>query len=469
VSLAAERALRYLRSQNRSVTSLELADEILATRVADEMTATRVLEAAFAGDARLIYREGAWIWDANVEGRVTRGKPRPETPVTTDPDRVLLIIEGEPRTASTPFTLRAISAVRMRGDLVVGACGGQTTDCAPEDHLRRSILDTMEGAVPVVHDPPGAIAAVERWLGEPLPVVVSLRELACRRLGLRSIHDLQSLVAGLGLVWRGRDEAIELAETLDACLAQLRKSDEGLRDLQLELGGNLDRVDWSHFGFDRTFLDNVPPVPGTYRFFDRGHELVYVGKSKNLARRLASYFRDGERPERERKLLERLHRIEYESAGSELEAILREAEQIRRDEPSANVQRHLHERHGRAARLRSILILEPAESPTVLRAYLIRDARLVGRISIGPRGGGLKRIERILEDYFFSAPAGPTVVAGPDLDVEIVARWLSANRDRVVAFDPTDLGASNEVIERLRWFLAQGRPFDTDGSPITPR
>ena len=105
----------------------------------------------------------------------------------------------------------------------------------------------------------------------------------------------------------------------------------------------------------------------------------------------------------------------------------------------------------------------------MLRAYLIRDARLVGRISIGPRGGGLKRIERILEDYFFSAPAGPTVVAGPDLDVEIVARWLSANRDRVVAFDPTDLGASNEVIERLRWFLAQGRPIDTDGSPITPR
>ena len=31
---------------------------------------------------------------------------------------------------------------------------------------------------------------------------------------------------------------------------------------------------------------------------------------------------------------------------------------------------------------------------------------------------------------------GPTTLGGPDLDVEIVARWLASNRDRVVAFDP---------------------------------
>ena len=64
---------------------------------------------------------------------------------------------------------------------------------------------------------------------------------------------------------------------------------------------------------------------------------------------------------------------------------------------------------------------------------------------------------------------GPTVIEGPDLDVELVVRWLAANRDRVVAFDPTDLPSADEVIERLRWFLGQGSPFDTDGSPILAR
>jgi hypothetical protein len=444
-----------------------LAGEVLATRAADEQTATRVLETAFAGDTRLAYRAGAWTSNEPCSGRPV--SPRKEPQTESDPDRVLVIIEGEPRTVTTPFRLTVVSAVRMRGDLVIGACGGHATDGHPGDDLRRSMLETMEGAVPVVHDPSGALAALEEWLAEPIPPPVSLRELAARRLGLRRGHDLESLVARLGLAWHGRDEPVELAETLDLCLSRLRKPGEGLRELQVELTGDLDRIDWSVFEFDRAFIDAVPPIPGTYRFYDSEGALIYVGKSKNLARRMASYFRDGDRPQRERELLEKLHRIEYEPAGSELEAILREAEQIRRDAPSANVQRHVRERHGRAVRLRSILILEPSEPPTVLRAYLVRDARLVGRVGIGPRGGGLKRIGRILDDYFFSAPAGPTVAPGPGLDVEIVARWLAANRDRVVAFDPTDLGSSDEVVQRLRWFLGHGEPFDSDGSPIITR
>jgi hypothetical protein len=79
------------------------------------------------------------------------------------------------------------------------------------------------------------------------------------------------------------------------------------------------------------------------------------------------------------------------------------------------------------------------------------------------------RIERVLDDHFFSIPAGPTTLAGPDLDVEMVVRWLSSNQDRVVAFDPTDLKTAREVVERLQWFLSQGSPFDPDGSPIIKR
>jgi hypothetical protein len=105
----------------------------------------------------------------------------------------------------------------------------------------------------------------------------------------------------------------------------------------------------------------------------------------------------------------------------------------------------------------------------VLRAYLIRHGRLLERVGIGPRGGGLRRIRRVLDDHFFSVPLGPTTLAGPDLAVEVVARWLASNRDRVVAFDPTELRTSEEVIERLRWFLVQGSPFDPDGAPVHRR
>jgi hypothetical protein len=271
------------------------------------------------------------------------------------------------------------------------------------------------------------------------------------------------------LPWRRTEDPLEMADTLDACLARMRRPGESLHDLRLELGKGEPPLDWSRYAFDREFLRAVPRTAGTYRFYDSAGNLVYVGKSNNLNRRLNSYFREsGHRSTRVRKLLDALHRIEYQASGSDLEAMLREAESIRREHPKRNIQRRVRSR-GRAGRLNSILILEPAEAPLVLRAFLVRDGRLLARVGIGPRGGGLRRIRRILDDRFFGGPDGPTPAGGTDLDVEVVARWLSANRDRVVAFDPTELKSSREVIERLEWVLIQGSPFDPDGSPVHRR
>ena len=195
-----------------------------------------------------------------------------------------------------------------------------------------------------------------------------------------------------------------------------------------------------------------------------------MGKSKNLHQRIGSYFREGAgHPPRVQTLLRSLCRIEVEPMGSDLEAMLGEAAKIRRQEPAHNVHRSHRIRDESAKRLRSILILEPAARPWVLRAYLLRDGRLLEKVGVGRRGGGLRRIERILEDHYFSFENRPTSGTGPEVDVEIVARWLASNRDRVVAFDPTDLRSAREVTDRLRWFLDKGELQDPDGAPILVR
>jgi hypothetical protein len=462
----AERAVRYLRNRNRPVDSRALAAEVLTTRTPDEATATRVLAAAFGSDPRLVYGEAGWQLAQPVA---------PASPVEPDrsaePDRTLIVIQGEPAAPGRPFKMKSVSVLRLQMDEVVSACGGDTVGEPYGKRLRRAILETLDGAVPVVHDPPGALRAFEDWLDEPLEAPISLRRLAQERVGLPSSHDLEALVERLGLEWREPDDPLEQADTLDACLFALRRPGETLQQLRITHGRGARPIDWSRYAFNREFLRRIPEVAGTYRFYDARGKLLYVGKSKNLHQRVGSYFREegGARSERVQRLLDALHRIEYEAAHSDLEAMLREAEAIRRDDPERNVQRKVHARKGRMERLRSILILEPTSPPAVLQAYLIRDGRLIDKVRIGPRGGGLKRIERILDDHFFSAPGGPTVTQGPDVDVEVVLRWLSANRDRAVAFDPTDLGLAREVIDRLRWFLAQGSPFDTDGAPIFTR
>jgi hypothetical protein len=455
-SLAAERAVRLLRGRPEPMDSVALALEVLATRAPDERTATRVLETAFADDPRLVYREEGWEFLGS--DRQTKPAPAP------DRDRVLILLDGARDPERRRFEIRELAGVRLHENDVVGACGGRPAEGRHGDELREELLDLLDGAVPVVHDPPGALAAIERWLDEPLEGVISVRVVGKNRLGLPAHHDLETLVAKLGLDWREPDELLDLAEILDACLFALKKEGEILAELRASADGP--ELPWHRYAFDRTFLRSIPRVAGTYRFFDETDQLLYVGKARDLHRRIGSYFRRAKRSVRVQTLLEALYRIEYEPLSSDLEAILQEAIEIARREPSLNVQRLVHLKGHHRHRLRSILILEPAASPLTLRAYLIRDGRLIDKVGIGPRGGGLRKIHRLLEDHFFSMPDGPTTLTGPDVNLELVGRWLAANRDQVVAFDPTTLRSAAEVTDRLRALLASGSLRDPDGAPI---
>jgi hypothetical protein len=450
--------VRLLRGRPAPVDSIELAREVLATRVPDERTATSVLEVAFASDPRLAYQDGTWrCVPSACEAPPAPGRAAPDGP------RVLLPITGGRVPERRHFVLREVAAVRLMDDTVVAASGGCPVDGPEAGSLRRELLELLDGAVAILHDPPGARVALERWLEEPLEAAVSLRELGRDRLGLPADHDLETLVAKLDLDWRQPSELLDQAEILDACLGALRRNGESLDDLR---GAAPPPLPWHRYAFDRGFLRAVPAVAGTYRFYDDGGQLMYVGKAKNLRRRIGSYFRSGKRSSRVEALLDELHRIEYEPLHSDLEAMLQEAVEIARREPSNNVQLHIHVKGHHRARLRSIMILEPAGPPWVLRAYLIRDGRLVDRVGIGPKGGGLRRIRRLLEDHFFSLPEGPTTAAGPDVHLELVGRWLAANRDRVVAFDPTTLRSADEVARRIGNLLESGELFAFDGAPI---
>ena len=91
------------------------------------------------------------------------------------------------------------------------------------------------------------------------------------------------------------------------------------------------------FGTD--FLAGVPLAPGTYRMYDAAGTLLYVGKARNLRRRLAQY-RTARRTKKDRKrraLVRAAHRSECETCASELEASLTEIRLIQALRPRRNV------------------------------------------------------------------------------------------------------------------------------------
>mgnify|MGYP001175618811 CR=1 FL=1 len=84
-------------------------------------------------------------------------------------------------------------------------------------------------------------------------------------------------------------------------------------------------------------LDDVPSKPGVYTLRDAGHEVVYVGKSRNLRQRLRAYATSGKPVGAKMCALRAaVASFEYTVTGSEFEALLMEAEMVRAHNPPFN-------------------------------------------------------------------------------------------------------------------------------------
>jgi hypothetical protein len=91
--------------------------------------------------------------------------------------------------------------------------------------------------------------------------------------------------------------------------------------------------------FGGEFLSGVPRSPGVYRFYDEKGVLLYVGKAKDLRRRLAQYrtTRRLKKDKKRRTLVDSAHRLEFEVCETELDASLLEIRLIQTLSPSENI------------------------------------------------------------------------------------------------------------------------------------
>jgi len=87
----------------------------------------------------------------------------------------------------------------------------------------------------------------------------------------------------------------------------------------------------------RAFLKNVSSHPGVYRMFNAEGEILYVGKAKNLKKRLSSYFRHTGLSNKNLSLVNQIHHIETTITHTEGEALLLESNLIKEHRPRYNI------------------------------------------------------------------------------------------------------------------------------------
>src|SRR5262245_57600174 len=85
------------------------------------------------------------------------------------------------------------------------------------------------------------------------------------------------------------------------------------------------------------FAKLAPPAPGVYRMIDAQGDVLYVGKAKNIKKRVTAYARPTGHDSRIARMISATAMLEFVSTKTETEALLLEANLIKRDRKSTRL------------------------------------------------------------------------------------------------------------------------------------
>lgn len=169
-------------------------------------------------------------------------------------------------------------------------------------------------------------------------------ELSCKKLCTvrlsrkllpgHSSYSLGKLCAALGIPIHNRHRAGGDAEATAILLGLLVQT-----DLDGVIAQTLNRVSKEQLlppNLSRSEIDRLPRVPGVYYFKDQKGNIIYVGKAKDIQKRVYSHFTGSNTGKQRQEFLKNIHAVDFEVCGTELMAFILEAAEIKRLWPENN-------------------------------------------------------------------------------------------------------------------------------------
>ena len=84
-------------------------------------------------------------------------------------------------------------------------------------------------------------------------------------------------------------------------------------------------------------LTTISTKPGIYQYMNSKNEILYIGKAKNLKKRISSYKNTSSLSNRIQRMIYQIHRIETITTKTEAEAFLLESNLIKKNKPKFNI------------------------------------------------------------------------------------------------------------------------------------
>lgn len=208
---------------------------------------------------------------------------------------------------------------------------------APRFHeVAKEIIERTEGCVFVAHNVGFDYGFVRdefaslgyQYKRETLCTVRLSRKLIPGRIS----YSLGHLCASLGIEIEGRHraegDAVATAKLFDLLLSL--KADHP----QYKTKGVLEMMTRRIDNIKKYILNKLPETCGVYYFLNKEGEIIYIGKSVNMYNRALSHFNTDEK--KGKKMLNELMNVDFVETGSELIALLLEAEEIKNHKPKYN-------------------------------------------------------------------------------------------------------------------------------------
>lgn len=130
----------------------------------------------------------------------------------------------------------------------------------------------------------------------------------------------------------------------------------------------------------------IPHQPGIYKYFDQAGDIIYVGKAKDLRKRVGSYFSKTFTSYKTHELVQRIERIEFTIVNSEQDAFLLENSLIKQFQPRYNI-------NLKDDKTYPYIVIRKEPFP---RVYLTRQVVEDGSEYLGPFTS-VKRVRELLE------------------------------------------------------------------------
>ncbi len=199
---------------------------------------------------------------------------------------------------------------------------------------------------------------------------------------------------------------------------------------------------------------DAPAVPGVYVLRDAPGRALYVGKANNIRRRLQAHFA-ARRWRHLKPEFARASSVEWHEVGSEIEALLLEAERIAALAPLANVQVSAPAMDRRAvpeALRRDTLLVLPSASEGAVELLAARAEGTVLLQQASREGKGLAARTAALR-RFFAGEAPAATAHDSRLLVglaPLVFSWLAGRGASATRLDPHDVPSARELQRRLQ-------------------